>query len=30
MHALYKYASRIPGGLNILMGDGFQMNFFKD
>ena len=30
MHALYKYASRISGGLHILMGDGFQMTFFKD
>ena len=30
MYALYKYASRISGGLNILMGDGFQMTFFKD
>ena len=30
MHALYRYASRIPGGLQILMGDGFQMTFFDN
>ena len=30
MHALYEFAGRIPGGLQILMGDGFQMTFFKD
>lgn len=30
MHALCRYASRIPGGLKILMGDGFQMTFFDN
>ena len=30
MHSLYQYAPPIPGGLHILMGDGFQMTFFKD
>ena len=30
MHSLYLFASRIPGGLEILLGEGFQMTFFKD
>ena len=30
MHALCRYASRIPGGLQILMGDGFQTTFFDN
>ena len=30
MHALYQFAGRIPGGLHILMGDGFQMTYFKN
>ena len=30
MHSLCLFASRIQGGLEILMGDGFQMTFFKD
>ena len=30
MHSLFLFAMRIPGGLAILMGDGFQMTFFKD
>ena len=30
LHSLYLFACRIPGGLQILMGDGFQMTFFKD
>ena len=30
MHSLFLFASRLPGGLAILMGDGLQMTFFKD
>ncbi len=30
LHSLYLFAARVPGGLQILMGDGFQMTFFKD
>ena len=30
MHSLFLFAGRLPGGLAILMGDGFQMTFFKD
>ena len=30
LHALYMFAARIPGGLEILMGEGFQLTFFKD
>ena len=29
MHALYEFAGRIPGGLQILMGDGFQMTLLQ-
>ena len=29
-HPLVLFASRIPGGLHILFGEGFQMTFFKD
>ena len=29
-HSLVLFASRIPGGLDILFGEGFQSNFFKD
>ena len=29
-HSLVLFASRIPGGLEILFGEGFQMTFFKD
>ncbi len=29
-HALVRFAGRVPGGLDILMGEGFQMTFFKD
>ena len=29
-HSLVVFASKIPGGLNILIGEGFQMTFFKD
>ena len=30
LHALYMFAARIPGGLEILMGDGFQLTFFRN
>ena len=30
MHSLFLFASRMPEGLDILMGEGFQMTFFKD
>ena len=30
MHSLILFASRVPGGLDILMGDGFQMTFLRD
>ena len=30
MHSLFLFASRMPGGLDILMGQGFQMTFFND
>ncbi len=29
LHALYMYAARFPGGLQILMGEGFQLTFFS-
>ena len=29
-HALVKLAALIPGGLDILMGDGFQMYLWQD
>ena len=29
-HSLVLFASRVPGGLQILMGEGFQMTFFKN
>ena len=29
MHSLFLFASRMPGGLDILMGEGFRMTFFK-
>ena len=29
MHSLFRFALRMPGGLNILMGDGFQMAFWE-
>ena len=29
MESLYRFAGRFPGGLNILMGDGFQMNLWE-
>ena len=30
MFALFRFASRIPGGLDILMGEGFQMNLWEE
>ena len=30
MHSLFLFASRMPGGLGILLGEGFHMTFFKD
>ena len=30
LHALYMFAARIPGGLEILMGEGFQLTFFRN
>ena len=30
LHSLYLFACQIPGGLQILLGDGFQMTFFKN
>ena len=30
IHSLYLFASRIPNGLKILMGEEFQMTFLKD
>ena len=30
MHSIFRFAGRMPGGLEILFGEGFQMTFFKD
>ena len=30
MHSLFRFASRMPGGLDILMGEGFQMDLFDE
>ena len=30
LHSLYQFASRIPGGLDIFLVEGFQMTFIKD
>ena len=30
MLSLVRFASGIPGGMEILMGEGFQMTFFKE
>ena len=30
MHSIFRFASRLPGGLEILMGEGFQLTFFKE
>ena len=29
-HCLVRFAARIPGGLDILMGEGFQMRLFRE
>ena len=29
-HSLVNFAARIPGGMEILFGEGFQMTFFND
>ena len=29
-HCLVRFAARVPGGLDILMGEGFQMTFFRN
>ena len=28
MHAIFRFAARMPGGLEILMGEGLQMSLF--
>ncbi len=30
MHSIHRFASRIPGGTQILMGDDFQLGFFDE
>ena len=30
MHSLHRFASRMPGGQEILMGEDYQMSFFKE
>ncbi len=30
MHSIFRFARRIPGGLNILMGSGAQMSLWED
>ena len=30
MHSLHRFASRMPGGQAILMGEDYQMSFFKE
>ncbi len=30
MHSIFRFARRIPGGLNILMGSGPQMSLWED
>ena len=30
MDRLYKFASRLPGGLEILLGESYQMSFLRD
>ena len=29
MHSIFRFAARLPGGLEILIGEGFQMTFFR-
>ena len=30
MHSLHRFASRMPGGQEILMGEDYQMSFFQE
>ena len=30
MHLLYLFAARVDGGLEILIGEGFQVSFFRE
>ena len=30
MHSLHRFASRMPGGPQILMGEDYQMSFFRE
>ena len=30
MHAIFRFAAQMPGGLEILMGEGLQMNLFEE
>ena len=30
MHALFRFAVRMPGGMAILVTESFQMSFFKE
>ena len=30
MHALFRFAARMPGGMAILVTESFQMSFFKE
>ena len=30
MHSIFRFASRMPGGLEILMGGRYQMSFFEE
>ena len=30
MHSIHRFASRMPGGPEILMGDDYQMSFFEE
>ena len=30
MHSLHRFASRMPGGQEILMGEDYRMSFFKE
>ena len=30
MYGLFRFAARLPGGLEILMGEPFQLSFFKE
>ena len=30
MHAIFRFAAQVSGGLHILLGEGFQMTFFRE